>query len=181
MNRRDHFICRRGDDGKRLHLAAWRCFVQIIKLKFAGLGRSNPFLVNPGETKKRIVPHREPEWRQLPLLPLPLVKSIGRNQTALPFHRLAKARFLRNGFRPRVNQFVADTFVLGPGRNEAPAHEFQNRPELVEDDNGGLLARGDVVTRGEKGDPADEIKEPGKFGQIFCDCKAGTHNKLAES
>jgi hypothetical protein len=36
--------------------------------------------------------------------------------------------------------------------NEAPAHEFQDRLELVEDDDGGLLSRSDVVTWSEKSD-----------------------------
>jgi hypothetical protein len=35
---------------------------------------------------------------------------------------------------------------------------------MVEDDDGGLLARDEVVTRGEKGDAADEIKGLRKFG-----------------
>jgi hypothetical protein len=45
------------------------------------------------------------------------LKTIGGNQTALPFHWLTKARFLQNGFRPRVYHLVADAFDFLPRRS----------------------------------------------------------------
>ena len=62
----------------------------------------------------------------------------------------------------------------GPGSREPPARAPPDVPAPAparaasgREVDRGLLARGDVIARGEKGDAAYEIKELGKFGQIF--------------
>jgi hypothetical protein len=78
--------------------------------------------------------------------------------------------------RARVgNQLVADGFILGPAGYQSPAHEFQRRRAVFQHDYRGLLARGDVVTRGEERGAANEINQLCQFGQDPGGGLAATH------
>jgi hypothetical protein len=54
----------------------------------------------------------------LPVHFLPLVKTVSRNQAPPILERLTKRRPAFNRLRPRIDERIADTFILRPGRNQ---------------------------------------------------------------
>jgi len=70
---------------------------------------------------------------------LPLVETIGDDETAALPEGLAEAQFIGDGFRPGVDQTVADGRVFRP-RGDKPPSEFRQAVHIVPDDGGDLLA-----------------------------------------
>src|SRR4029077_2041340 len=79
----------------------------------------------------------------------PLVESVGRDQTTAVFEGIAEHRFYGSGLRHRVNRLEPDRRVLGPVRNQAPAHEAENTRRFLRvlPDGGDHLRGRDVPAR----------------------------------
>ena len=82
---------------------------------------------------------------------IPFVETSGRDEATAALPCLAEGRLLRGGFAAGVDELAADFFVLGPMRDEAPAHGAQlSAAILAHDDRGHLRgrnhrARGELV------------------------------------
>jgi len=75
---------------------------------------------------------------------LPLVETIGDDETTTLPEGVAETGFIGDGFRPGVDQPVADGGVLSPGGDEPPA-EFHQAVHLIPDDGGDLPAGVDII------------------------------------
>lgn len=80
---------------------------------------------------------------------LPFIESVSDDQASAFLERLAEAGFLSDGFGSGIDEAVADGCIVGPVGDEAPAHEFQDADAVAKDDDGGVLRRGEVVSRGD--------------------------------
>ena len=82
---------------------------------------------------------------------IPFVETSGRDKATAALPCLAEGRLVRGGFATRVDEYAADFFVIGPMRDEAPAHGAQfSAPVVSQDDRSGLRgrnhrARGELV------------------------------------
>ena len=83
-----------------------------------------------------------------PGVDLPLVEAVGRNQAAVPAKGGAERRLLGDRLGARVDHLRADRRILGPARDESPAHldAFARAVGALAHDRH-LLHRRDVVAR----------------------------------
>ena len=154
----DHWIRLGGDDGEGLdHLTDGGA--GIIEAKFTFVRRTDPFFPQTSHAEESALFAREPEGLFAGGCGLPLVKSVSRDQAALLFKRFPVAGLLTDGVGAGVGELIADGFILGPRGNQTPAHGFQGGLAVFPDEDGGLLARGEIVTRLKVRDLADEPDE----------------------
>ena len=82
---------------------------------------------------------------------IPFVETSGRNEAAAALPCLAEGKLVGSSFTAGIDEFASDFFVLGPMRDEAPAHGAQfSAPIFAQDDRGHLRgrnhrARGELV------------------------------------
>ena len=170
----DHRVGLGGDDGEGFdHLTDGGA--GIIEAKFTFVRRADPFFPQTSHAEESALFAREPEGLFAGGCGLPLVKSVSRDQAALLFKRFPVAGFLADGVGAGVGELVADGFILGPRRDEAPAHGFQGGLAVFPDEDGRLLARGEVVARLKVHDLADEPDELFKLGEVLRDGVAAAH------
>ena len=85
------------------------------------------------------------------VLLLPLVKTIGGNETTATFEGVFETGFFAEGFDAGVDHFRADGVFLGPLRHQAPAIAFEGAHTVavrILSDDGNRLHGGNVIARG---------------------------------
>jgi len=172
----DHGVGFGGDDGEGFDGlgGGWPGDVEI---QFVFARWADPFVPEPGHAEVAAVLQGEPEGLFAASAGLPFVKAVGGDQAALGRELTAEAGFLVDGVGAGVGEFVAESFIFRPGRDQTPAHGFQNGLAVFPDENGSLGARGEIVARFEIHDLADEPDEFFQFGQVLRDGIAAAHGK----
>ncbi len=124
VNRREQRVRRGGQDRARLQ---------------RGSLRADPAVPDPGHPDRRLVGAIDDVGLFGPLTGKghPFVEAVRRNQAAATSKRLAKRRFLRDRFGPRIDERGRTRRVGGPTRHEAP---LRQTPDQVV---GGLGASND--------------------------------------
>ncbi len=62
-------------------------------------------------------------FRATPRAFLPFIKTVRRDKTAPPPHRVAEGRLVEHGFTARVDEQGKTLGLLDPGRQQAPTHQ----------------------------------------------------------
>ena len=116
----------------------------------AGMDRLVPFpprFPKARKSKRLSVLHDEAVRLLAFVCLFPLVKSVGQDQAALLFKSMLEGRLLVNRFRPGIDHFVADFFVLGPIRNEPPFQHISFLALAVGTDGKNRLPGCNIVSR----------------------------------
>lgn len=130
-----------------------------------------PVVPDAGKAHDGAVLHPDVERLLLSAFLLPLEKaSCGDNAAAIA-DRGPEGRFLVNRFAAGIYHPAADGGILGPGRNQPPAHEGCPVAGFRSPDCQYLLGGSDVVARGEITEDCDAEDFGEEFGDI-----ASAHN-----
>ena len=109
---------------------------------------------------------------------IPFVETSGRDEATAALPCLAEGGLVRGGFAAGVDEFVADFFVIGPMRDEAPAHGAQfSVPIFAQDDRGRLRGRNHRA-RGEFVRAEVNRQHGGQFHGINSFGIAAAHTKI---
>ncbi len=80
---------------------------------------------------------------------IPFVETSSRYKATAALPCLAEGGLIRSSFTAGVDEFAADFFVLGPMRDETPAHGAQFRASIFAQDDRSHLRGRNHRTRGE--------------------------------
>src|SRR4051794_86047 len=84
-----------------------------------------PMLPEPGEAERPPVLAADQKRLFPPIRPLgPLIKAVAYDDASPDQERLAERWFLGYGFRPCVDEPIADRRIVRPGRHQPPAQEI---------------------------------------------------------
>ena len=148
-----------------------------------------PALPESGEGEGTAFLHVEVVGLFAPVLALPLVESVGRDQAPPPAEGAAEGGLLRGRLAAGVDHARPDPGVVGPRRDEPPPEHLQTPLPFLLQNRGDLLRRGDVVARrkvdrtfvqlellgqpagrGRKRIPAAHISHLSKIPKTYCNC-----------
>jgi len=107
-----------------------------------------PALPEAGEGEGASALHMEVVGLLAPVLALPLVETVGRDQAPPPAEGPAERRLLRRRLAAGVDHARPDLGVVGPGRHEPPPEHLKTPSSFIFQNRGDLLRRSNVVARG---------------------------------
>ena len=174
MDGGDHGVGLGGDDGEGFDGlgGGWS---GVVEGEFIFARWADPFVPEAGHAEVAAVLQGKPERLFASGCGLPFVKAVGGDQAALGRELAAEAGFLVDGVGPGVGELVAEGFIFRPGRDQTPAHGFQNGLSVFPDEDRGLGARGEIVARLKVHDLADEPDEFFQLGQVLGNGVSAAH------